>query len=218
MKLCVRKDIFDSVCDSLGIEKAYKYIRKYKDANGEWRYVYPSNQPGISSNRKAIKNIALETPIISGQILDEVTEENVDAEIARLQEQKLICPALGNREILVNEKTKEHGYETKGEDRSVEATRHKLRYLPFVPEILKNGKLLYKSYRREYEYDKETGVKGKYLPHKNVTYGILCRIKYFDKDKNKNVIEPVELVIAYDEEKKNYVLSFTDYNINVNVS
>ena len=42
MKLIVRKDIFDSICDTFGIEKAYKYIRRYKKGN-DYVYVYPKN-------------------------------------------------------------------------------------------------------------------------------------------------------------------------------
>lgn len=217
MKLCVRKDIFDNVCNSLGIEKAYKYIRKFK-VNNKWKYIYPSNLPRKISTRQAVKAIAMNTPIMSGKILEDLSEESIDEEIARLQTLDLECPALKNMNIVVNEKTKEHAFETKGKERDSKETIHKLRYLPFVPDILKNGKLLFKSYRREYEYNEETGEKGKHLPNKHMTYGVVCRIKYFDKKKNKNVIEPVELVIAYDEEQQNYVLSFTDYEINVNAS
>ena len=205
------------MCDTLGIEKAHKYIRKYK-VDDKWKYVYPSNLPHNISTRKAIKTVAMKTPVISGKILEDLSNKTVDEEIDRLNEMKLECPALGGKKIKVNEKTKEHALNTKGKDRDAKETVHKLRYLPFVPEILKYGKLLYKSYRREYEYDKETGEKGRHLPNKNVTYGVVCRIKYFDKEKNKNVVEPLELVIAYDEEKENYVLSFTDYDINVNAS
>lgn len=212
----IRKSVlFNADC----IEKAHKYIRRYMDSEGKWQYIYPSNQPRNVSRRKAIKTIAKETPIILGNILTDLSEENIDKELEKLkqlsQNQELKCKAIGNYNIGITENTKNHAYETKGVDRSAEETIHKLKYLPFVPEILSKGKLLYKSYRHEFEEDKETGVKGKEIKHKHLTYGVVCRIKYFDPEKKKNVVEPLELVIAYNEDKKKYVLSFIDYDINV---
>ncbi len=215
--LVIRKSLFDKICKDYDIEKAYKYIRRYMGKDGKWLYVYPSNQPRNVTKRAAIKKIAMETPIIQGAILDDLSEENIDKELDKLNKlgDSLRCKALGNKQIYINETTKSHGFETKGKDRSDEETIHKMRYLPFVPEILKNGKLLFKSYRHEYEFDEETGKYGKQLKHKHMTYGIVCRIKYFDKSKGKNVVEPLEIAVAYDEEHKNYVLSFIDYDIKV---
>ena len=192
MKLCIRKDIFDSVCDSLGIEKAYKYIRRYKKGD-DYVYVYPKNVK--AKNRTgAKKELTEHVPIIQGlQPLYEINEKNVEYyfnELRRLSSHgELVCPALGRDNILINETSKKHQEETNGKLRIPEAKNHKQRYLPFIADILKHGKLIEKS---------KNG--------KQTTYGIGGKVKYFDKLREtkiyEDVINRIKINPNFDQNKK----------------
>ncbi len=199
MRLCVRKDIFDSICDSLGIEKAYKYIRRYKKGD-DYVYIYPKNVKNKNRTR-AKKELTEHVPIIQGlQPLYNINEDTVEYwfnELRRLSSHgELICPALGRDNILINETSKKHQEETNGKLRIPEAKNHKQRYLPFIADILKHGKLIEKS---------KNG--------KQTTYGIGGKVKYFDKELNKERIELVEVAIGYDANSKKYYLSVGNYEI-----
>ena len=73
--------------------------------------------------------------------------------------------------------------------------KHKAKYIPFVPEILKNGKICEKS-----------------SSSKGVIYGVIGQVEYLD-DKNKLVKEAVELAINYDNDSRKFVFSFSDWAI-----
>ena len=62
--------------------------------------------------------------------------------------------------------------------------------------ILKNGKICEKSSSKQ-----------------GVIYGIIGQVKYFDKKKNKSVIESLELAINYDKDLRKFVFSFADKTI-----
>lgn len=214
MRIMIRKSVllnlFNKRLDEENnIEKAHKYIRRFMGKNGEYIYIYPKNVK--SNSRNAIKKeLVAHTPLINGiQPLSDFSEEEVNYqfnELTRLSNQgKLTCTALGRDNILINEMSYEHTQSTNGDIRELPAKENKLKYLPFIPEILKHGKLVEKSRN-----------KGK------VTYGIGGKVQYFDKEKKKNVIDFVEIAIAYDEQANKYYLSsaskpikksFTDFSI-----
>lgn len=205
MKIGIRKNLLKGLC----VEKAHKYIRRVMGKDGGYVYLYPKNVKGNSRN--AIKKEFVEhSPLINGiQPLNDFSEKEIEYQFNELKRlsslEKLTCTALGRDNILINDMSFEHTQSTNGDVRELAAKENKLKYLPFVPEILKHGKLVEKSRN-----------KGK------VTYGIGGKVQYFDKDKKKNVIDFVEIAIAYDEQSNKYYLSsaskpikksFTDYSI-----
>ena len=109
---------------------------------------------------------------------------------------KLKCPALGNHSVYITNRTQEHIKETHGQLRTDSEMKHKAKYIPFVPEILKNGKICEKSSSKQ-----------------GVIYGIIGQVKYFDKKKNKSVIDCLELAINYDKDVRKFVFSFSDWGI-----
>ncbi|MBO4640878.1 MAG: hypothetical protein J5710_14095 [Treponema sp.] len=208
MKLCVRKDIFDSICDSLGIEKAYKYIRRWEKPGGGWNYEYPSDMPRntrendkIVTRRKARKHIANKTKIITGVKLIQ-NDDDYDREVNRLKQLsrkgQLRCKALGNENIIINDITIEHTKATKGDPRPPKEVYHKRMLFSFAEQVLKNG-ILNEVTRRN--------TKGK----EHITYGIVNMCRYYDKYLDKVVDIPVEIAVGYDEDSKKYVLSASDF-------
>ena len=197
MRLCVRKDIFDSICDSLGIEKSSKYIKRWY-SNGKWHYKYPPEFRKNQNVSDTKREIAKRTKLITGiQPLEVNSEKDIDDAVLQMalyaNENELSCSALGNHRIYITDRTQEHIKETHHEPRTVKEMNHKAKYIPFIPEILKNGRISEKSSSKE-----------------GVIYGIIGQVEYFDKKKNKNVTESVELAINFDKDKRKFVFSFAD--------
>ena len=208
MKLIVRKDIFDSVCDTLGIEKAYKYIRRWEKPGGGWNYEYPSDMPRntkenpkITTRRKARFHNADKTKVITGVKIIQ-NDADYDREVNRLKQLsrkgQLKCKALGNENIIINKITVEHTKTTKGDVRPEKEKYHKRLLFSFAEQVLKNG-VLNEVTRRN--------VKGR----ERVTYGIVNKCRYYDKYLDKVVDVPVEIAIGYDEDSKKFVLSASDF-------
>ena len=200
MKLLVKKSVYEE------LEKSHKYVSRWFK-NGKWQYKWPTNQKRGIGHSRSKKNIADQTKVITGiQPFFNPTESMIDNELDRLKKLSesgnLKCPALGNADIIINDMTKNHMNETKGETRTDAARDNKAFNLPFTEEILKNGKLAEKSYQPRYDEN------GKEIKNKKLTYGIVGRVSYFDnKHKQKN--EYVEIAVAYDENSDKYVLSFS---------
>lgn len=215
MRLLVRKDFADELKAYLGrtadgqiddltpsLEKSHKYISRWFK-NGKWEYEYPSNQKKDNGRGNAKNEIALKTKVITGiKPLINPTEKEIDIVISELKELsdsgKLNCPALGNENIYIIDETKSHAQKTGDTVRTPEATNHKFFYLPFVEQLLKNGKISEKSYRKN---NNET---------KRLTYGIIGRVEYRNEEQ-VTVKENVEIAVGYDSEKRKYVLSFANY-------
>ena len=145
MKLFVRKDVFDTICDSLGIEKAYKYIRRWEKPGGGWNYEYPSDMPRntkenpkITTHRKARFHNANKTKVITGVKIIQ-NDEDYDREVNRLKQLsrkgQLKCKALGNENIIINKTTVEHTKTTKGD---VRPEKEKYQMITFWNETLEN--------------------------------------------------------------------------------
>lgn len=184
--------------------KSHKYISRWLK-NDKWEYEYPKDQKRNNSRAEAKSDIALKTKVITDvHPLVNPTDLEVDAAINHLKElsnsEKLRCPALGNENIYIIDETKKHTQETGGISRTKEASNHKVFYLPFVEQILENGKISEKSYRKTAKDDK----------NKRLTYGIIGRVEYRNEN-GKTVKENVELAIGYDVIKRKYVLSFSNY-------
>ncbi|MCQ2604550.1 MAG: hypothetical protein MJ215_05870 [Spirochaetia bacterium] len=183
-------------------EKSYKYIRRWlKD--GKWVYEYPKE---YTQNRTKVKTeIAKQTKLITGiKPLFNATLEQIDNAILQLNlmslNDDLHCPALGNNNIVVNGKLQEHLSFSKDKLRLATETQHKAKYLPFVPALLQNGRLCEKSRNSH-----------------GLVYGIIGQVEYKDlQDKSKK--EAVELAVSYDEDKRKFVLSFSDFLIGIKKS
>jgi len=185
--------------------KSHKYISRWLK-NGEWEYEYPKDQKRNNTRSEAKNDIALQTKVITGiKPLISASEQQIDDALVKLSiyamDGKLKCPALGNNPIFIAEKTQEHIKETHGKQRSVKEIQHKAKYIPFVPEILKNGKISEKSYSKE-----------------GLIYGIIGQVEYFEESKGKIVRESVELAINFDKDKRKYVFSFADKYIKIKPS
>lgn len=182
------------------IEKSTKYIKRWF-SNGEWHYKYPAKYSASQNRTKTKIDIAKETKLIQGiQPLENLTEKEIDEALLNLSlyamDGKLKCPALGNHSVYITNRTQEHIKETHGQLRTDSEMKHKAKYIPFVPEILKNGKICEKSSSKQ-----------------GVIYGIIGQVKYFDKNKNKSVTESLELAINYDKDLRKFVFSFADKTI-----
>lgn len=197
MKLLVRKDVLDDLLDILEIEKAHKYIRRYKKAGKDnWFYVYPENKndntgkPRIQEKLK----IALKSPVITNvKPLSSPTIDDINNEFIKLtklsKKGNLKVKAYGNFPIIINKKSYKHLFFTKGKPRPPDAIKDRAELLPFVPEILNN-----------------TGVLGEKSARKDGTaYGILGRCNV------NGVVKTVEISLAYDKQSRLFFLS--DYEI-----
>lgn len=195
------------------IEKSHKYIRRWKMNNGEWRYEYPKGfDKKIHSFRDVTTALTNKTTEIKG-VQPLTTEKQIDAELERLtklsEEGKLTCPALGNANIYIEDMTTEHAEKTNNVFRTADAKIHKLQYLSFVEPILKNGILYMKS--RKYNH---TWTLDKVPERERTTYGILNKVTYTDtRHNNKQVTCGLEIVVAWDAERKRFVFSFIDRQI-----
>lgn len=195
------------------IEKSHKYIRRWKMNNGEWRYEYPKGfDKKIHSFRDVTTALTNKTTEIKG-IQPLTTEKQIDAELERLtklsEEGKLTCPALGNANIYIEDMTTEHAEKTNNVFRTADAKIHKLQYLSFVEPILKNGILYMKS--RKYNH---TWTLDKVPERERTTYGIINKVTYTDtRHNNKQVTCGLEIVVAWDNERKRFVFSFIDRQI-----
>ena len=184
------------------ITKAYKYIRRWMGADRKWHYAYPSDQKRNNTRAGAKRAIAARTELITGiKPLEIHSEEDItDAidEMIRLGgEEGFACPALGNRPVFVTKKTEEHTKTSKGYERTEENRNRKAKYIPFIPALLENGRLSEKSRSK-----------------KGVVYGVIGQVKY-ERNDGIEVRECVELAVAYDEEKRQFVLSFSDIPLTV---
>lgn len=202
VKFVIRKEVHDELMEKYGdkfIEKSGKYIKRWF-SNGEWHYKYPPKYRKEQNRTKTKIEIAKETKLISGiEPLRNPTEQEIDEALVQLSlyamDGKMKCSALGNHSIYVSDKTQEHIKETHGKPRLVAEMKHKAKYIPFVPEILKKGKIAEKS-----------------SSSKGVIYGIIGQVEYVN-DKNKVVNEAVELAINYDKDTRKFLFSFSDWEI-----
>lgn len=181
------------------VEKSAKYIKRWF-SNGEWHYKYPSKYKANQNRTETKKDIAQSTKLITGiEPLRNPTEQEIDEALVQLSlyaiNGKMKCRALGNHSVYVSDKTQEHIKETHGKPRIIPEIKHKAKYIPFVPELLKNGKIAEKS-----------------SSSKGVIYGIVGQVEYVN-DKNKKVKEVVELAINYDKDTRKFVFSFSDWEI-----
>lgn len=181
------------------IEKAYKYIRRWY-SNGEWHYIYPPKYRAKKNRTKTKIEIAKKTKVITNiKPMFDATEEQIDNAILQMSlfamDGKLKCKALGNNSIYVETKTQDHIKETKGKRRPFPEIQHKAQYIPFIPEIIKNGVLCEKS-----------------KTSSGVIYGVIGQVEYTNKS-GKVVKEAIELAINYDESTDKFVFSFSNYEI-----
>lgn len=177
-----------------------RYIKRWR-SNGEWHYKYPAGKKRNATRKESKNEIAKTTKLITGiKPLVNAAEKEIDEALVKLSiyamDGKLKCPALGNHGVYVTSRTQEHIKESKGAFRTTEAMRHKAKYIPFVSEILKHGKISEKS-----------------SSNKGAVYGIIGQVEYFDETKNKAVRESVELAVNFDKDTRKYVFSFADYQI-----
>lgn len=204
MRIVVRKDVYDSVCTMLGIEKAHKYIRRWEKKNGSgWEYEYPSDMPKNSTRKKARNHIAKKTKVITGVRIIK-NDYDYEREVNRLKQLsrkgQLKCKALGGENIEINNITIEHTKTTKGNVRPQKEVYHKRMLFSFTEQILKNGVL-----------NEVTRRNSKGRDH--ITYGIVNMCRYYDEYLDKVVDVPIEIAVAYDDEKKKFVLSAADFEI-----
>lgn len=179
------------------IDKAHKYIRRWMGANGKRRYAYPSGQKRGTTRTEAKRAIAAKTKLITGikplKVRPGADIDNaVNEMIRRCGKKGFLCPALGNRPVFVTRKTLRHIKATRGNKRTPENRRRKARYIPFIPELLKHGRISEKS-----------------RPKEGMVYGVIGQVEYFRNDGRK-IREYVELAVAYDKAKKQFVLSFSE--------
>ena len=181
------------------VEKSSKYIKRWF-SNGEWHYKYPPKYKANQNRTETKRDIAQSTKLITGiEPLRNPTEQEIDEALVQLSlyaiDGKMKCGALGNHSVYVSDKTQEHIKETHGKPRIIPEIKHKAKYIPFVPELLKNGKIAEKS-----------------SSSKGVVYGIVGQVEYVN-DKNKKVKAAVELAINYDKDTRKFVFSFSDWEI-----
>ena len=200
----IKKELYDELCEVFGIEnkakaieKSAKYIKRWF-SNREWHYIYPPKYRAGRNRTKAKIAIANETKMITGiKPLTNVSESEIDEALLKLSifamDGKMKCPALGNQSVYITERTQEHIKETHNVPRTFSEMSHKSKYIPFVPAILKNGKICEKSSSK-----------------KGVIYGIIGRVEYFDEKQKKIIRESVELAINFDNSTRKFVFSFAD--------
>ena len=189
----IRKDIYDSLCDKFGIEKSHKYIRRYKKAGkNNWFYVYPNNKNDNTGKPRIQEKLqlALKSPVINNiKPLSNPTINDINNEITKLRKLskigKLKVKAYGNFPILINKKSYNHFFYSKGKPRLPNVIQERAELLPFVAEILNNSGILgEKSVRRT-----------------ETAYGILCRCNV------NGVVKTVEISLAFDEKSRLFFLS-----------
>lgn len=215
MKLFVRRDVYDEFIARRAvdeIEKSHKYIRRWKMNNGEWGYEYPSGyDKRIHSLKDVATGIAGKTKTIT-DVKPLRTEAEINTELKRLKDLadsgNLKCPALGNSNIYIEDMTAGHAEKTRGRLRTVEERIHKLQYLSFVEPVLKNGVLFMKS--RKYNH---SWTLDKVPERERTTYGIINKVSFHDDRKGKDVECGLEIVVAWDSERKRFVFSFIDRQI-----
>ena len=203
MKALIKKDTVKELLQNFKmnvIEKSHKYIRRWF-SGGEWHYKYPQKYQPECNRTKTKIDISKKTPLITGiKPLSNATEKQIDEALVKLSlyamDGNLKCPALGNHSIYISRRTQEHVKETKGIFRSEKEMQHKAKYIPFIPEILKNGRICEKSSSME-----------------GVIYGIIGQVEYFDETKQKTVKESVELAINFDNDSRKFVFSFGNFAI-----
>lgn len=189
----VREDVYEGLCKSLEIEKAHKYIRRYKKAGkNNWLYVYHGNKTNNSSKQRKQEKIkaALKSAIITNiKPLSNPTTQEINNEFSNLRNLsktgKLKVKAYGNFPIIINKKSYNHLFSTKGQARLPKTIQERAELLPFVADILNN-----------------TGVLGeKSVRRSGTTYGILGRCNV------NGVIKTVEISLAFDEKSRLFFLS-----------
>ena len=184
------------------IRKAHKYIRRWEGADGKFHYAYPQGWKGKRKRETAKRAIAAKTELITKIRPLEVHSEQdiadaIDAMIRRGGKKGFACHALGGRPVFVTKKTESHIKFSKGQRRTPEARNRKARYIPFIPELLEKGRISEKSWKRE-----------------GLVYGIIGQVEYKRSD-GAVVHECVELAVAYDKAKRQFVLSFSDIPLTV---
>lgn len=197
VKFVIREDVYDQLCDSLGIQKAYKYIRRYKKAGkNNWFYVYPDNKndnTGKSRIQEKLQ-IALKSPVITNiKPLKNATINDINREFVNLtnlsKNGNLKVKAYGNFPVIINKKSYDHFFNAKRKARLFNVVQDRAEFLPFVAEILNN-----------------TGVIGEKSARRNGTaFGVLGRCNI------NGVVKTVEISLAFDKKLRIFFLS--DYEI-----
>lgn len=130
---------------------SHKYLYKYFDDEGKARYVYEAADPLLEGESRTQRRIRLAKdlkPITGVEPLD-VNESNFtevgNREYERLMQlfnrNKITCPALGNRQVMMSSKLINHLYtKNRSEKRLDEEIINRIRVMPFIPNIIQGEK------------------------------------------------------------------------------
>lgn len=130
---------------------SHKYLYKYFDDEGKPRYVYEVPDPPLEGESRTQRRIRLAKdlkPITGVNPLD-VDESNFTEvgkrEYARLMQlfdrNKITCPALGNRRVMMVSSLINHLYtKNRSEKRLDEEIINRIRVMPLIPNIIQGNK------------------------------------------------------------------------------
>mgnify|MGYP002856282109 CR=1 FL=1 len=129
------------------LEKAHKYIRRWLDASGQWKYEYPNQFKGEHSakHRARVKaEIARNT-----ELIERVNPINPD-DVAEVNEKLNELEALSKNKklkyrnmnvVFYKKKFKKHLERPNGKGRDEKELKTRKALLPYIPRILENGRI-----------------------------------------------------------------------------
>lgn len=129
---------------------SHKYLYKYFDDEGKPRYVYEVPDPPLEGESRTQRRIRLAKDLkpITGVNPLAVDESNFTEvgkrEYARLMQlfdrNKITCPALGNRRVVMISNLINHLYYKGKAERDIDEIINRIRVMPFIPSIIQGEK------------------------------------------------------------------------------
>ena len=128
---------------------SHKYIYKYfKD--GQWRYVYEVPDPPLEGESRSQRRIRLAKDLkpitgvnpldVDGSNFTEVGKREYERLMQLFDRNKITCPALGNRRVVMISNLINHLYYKGKVERDIEEIINRIRVMPFIPSIIQGEK------------------------------------------------------------------------------
>ena len=128
---------------------SHKYIYKYfKD--GQWRYVYEVPDPPLEGESRSQRRIRLAKDLkpitgvnpldVDGSNFTEVGKREYERLMQLFNRNKITCPALGNRRVVMTSNLIKHLYYKGKAERENDEIINRIRVMPFIPSIIQGEK------------------------------------------------------------------------------
>lgn len=128
---------------------SHKYIYKYfKD--GQWRYVYEVPDPPLEGESRSQRRIRLAKDLkpitgvnpldVDGSNFTEVGKREYERLMQLFDRNKITCPALGNRRVVMISNLINHLYYKGKVERDIDEIINRIRVMPFIPSIIQGEK------------------------------------------------------------------------------